>query len=102
MFTFEDLIFVEDSGIQKALREIDQRDLALALKTANEELSDKILRNMSERARTLIKEEMEYMGPVKLRTVEEAQQKIVTIIRRLEDAGEIVINRGGGGDEIVV
>lgn len=102
MFTFEDLIFVEDSGIQKALREIDQRDLALALKTANEELADKILHNMSERARTLIKEEMEYMGPVKLRTVEEAQQKIVTIIRRLEDAGEIVINRGGGGDEIVV
>lgn len=103
MFTFDDLIKVEDSGIQKALREIDQRDLALALKTANEDLADKILRNMSERARTMIKEEMEYMGPVKLKNVEEAQMKFVSIIRRLEDSGDIVINRGGaGGDEIVV
>ena len=105
MFTFDDLIKVENSGIQKALREIDQRDLALALKTASDELADKILANMSERARTMIREEMEYMGPVKLKNVEEAQQKIVNIVRRLEDAGEIVINRGGaggGGDEIVV
>ncbi len=104
MFTFDDLIKVEDSGIQKALREIDQRDLALALKTANDDLAEKILRNMSERARTMIKEEMEYMGPVKLKNVEESQMKIVTIIRRLEDSGDIAINRGGagGGDEIVV
>ncbi len=104
MFTFDDLIKVENSGIQKALREIDQRDLALALKTASEDLSNKILGNMSERARTMIREEMEYMGPVKLRNVEEAQQKFVNIIRRLEDSGEIAINRGGAGgnDEIVV
>ena len=102
MFTFDDLIHVEDSGIQKALREIEQRDLALALKTANEDLSEKILHNMSERAREMIKEEMEFMGPVRLRTVEEAQQKIVSVIRRLEESGDIVISRGGGTDEIVV
>ncbi|MCC6697690.1 MAG: flagellar motor switch protein FliG [Candidatus Hydrogenedentes bacterium] len=102
MFTFDDLIHIEDSGIQKALREIEQRDLALALKTANEDLSEKILHNMSERAREMIKEEMEYMGPVRLRSVEEAQQKIVSVIRRLEESGDIVISRGGGTDEIVV
>ena len=102
MFTFDDLIHIEDSGIQKALREIEQRDLALALKTANEGLSEKILHNMSERAREMIKEEMEYMGPVRLRSVEEAQQKIVSVIRRLEESGDIVISRGGGTDEIVV
>jgi flagellar motor switch protein FliG len=104
MFTFDDLIHVDDSGIQKALRDIDQKDLALALKQANEEVTEKILRNMSERARDLIREEMEFMGPVRLRNVEEAQQKIVSAIRRLEEAGEIVIaGRGGGAeDEIVV
>jgi flagellar motor switch protein FliG len=104
MFTFEDLVYVDDSGIQKALREIDQKDLALALKTANDEVGDKLLKNLSERAREMIKEEMEFMGPVRLRNVEEAQQKIVAVIRRLEEAGEIVVSgRGGGGeDEIVV
>jgi len=103
MFTFEDLIRVDDQGIQKALREIEQRDLALALKAANEDMMEKMLRNLSERAREMIKEEMEYMGPVRLRQVEEAQQKIVGIIRRLEEAGEIVIEGGAGSeDEIVV
>ncbi|MBN2310058.1 MAG: flagellar motor switch protein FliG [Candidatus Hydrogenedentes bacterium] len=104
MFTFDDLVYVEDGGIQKALRELEQKDLALALKVANEEVSDKILRNMSERARDMIKEEMEYMGPVRLRNVEEAQQKVVGVLRRLEEAGEILIEgRGGGGeDEIIV
>lgn len=104
MFTFEDLIHVEDSGIQKALREIEQKDLALALKAANEEVTQKILKNMSERAREMIKEEMEYMGPVRLRNVEEAQQKIVGVIRRLEESGEIIIaGRGGGAeDEVIV
>jgi len=104
MFTFDDLIHVDDSGIQKALREVEQKDLALALKAANEEVTEKIFRNMSERARELIKEEMEFMGPVRLRNVEEAQQKIVAVIRRLEEAGEIIIQgRGGGGeDEIIV
>jgi flagellar motor switch protein FliG len=102
MFTFEDLAQVDDSGIQKALREIEQKDLALALKTANDDLREKILHNMSQRAREIIVEEMDYMGPVRLRQVEEAQQKIVAVIRRLEEAGEIVIAGGGGDDEIIV
>ncbi|GMV99644.1 MAG: flagellar motor switch protein FliG [Candidatus Hydrogenedentota bacterium] len=104
MFTFEDLVYVDDGGIQKALREVEQKDLALALKTANEEVRNKILRNMSERARQMITEEMEFMGPVRLRNVEEAQQKIVSIIRRLEESGEVIIQGRGGGnqDEIVV
>ena len=103
MFTFDDLVYVDDSGIQKALREVEQRELALALKSANEDIANKIYRNLSERAREMIKEEIEYMGPVRLRQVEEAQQKIVGIIRRLEDAGEIVIEgRGGGGEDEIV
>lgn len=104
MFTFDDLIYVEDSGIQKALREIESKDLALALKSANEDVSDKVFRNMSERAREMIKEEIEFMGPVRLKNVEEAQQKLVAAIRRLEESGELIIEgRGGGGeDEIVV
>jgi len=104
MFTFDDLIYVEDGGIQKALREIESKDLALALKTSNEEVAEKIFNNMSERAREMIKEEIEFMGPVRLRNVEEAQQKLVSVIRRLEEAGELIIEgRGGGGeDEIVV
>ena len=104
MFTFDDLIFVEDSGIQKALREIESKDLALALKGSNEDVRDKVLGNMSERAREMILEEIEFMGPVRLKNVEEAQQKIVGAIRTLEEAGELIISgRGsGGGDEIVV
>lgn len=104
MFTFEDLVYVDDSGIQKALREIESKELALALKSANDEVRDKIFHNMSERAREMIKEEIEFMGPVRLRNVEEAQQKIVTVIRRLEEAGELMVQgRGGGGeDEILV
>ena len=104
MFTFDDLVYVDDSGIQKAMREIDQKDLALALKAANENISEKMLHNLSERAREMILEEMEFMGPVRLRQVEEAQQKIVSVIRRLEESGEIVVQgRGAGGeDEIIV
>lgn len=104
MFTFDDLIHVDDAGIQKALREIDQKDLALALKTANEELREKMLGNLSSRAREMILEEMEFMGPVRVRNVEEAQQKIVSVIRRLEETGEIVIQGRGAGaeDEIIV
>lgn len=104
MFTFDDVVFVEDGGIQKALREIDSKDLALALKGANEEVVEKIYRNMSERAREMIQEEIEFMGPVRLKNVEEAQQKIVSVVRSLEEAGELIIEgRGAGGeDEIVV
>ncbi len=104
MFTFDDVVYVDDSGIQKTLREIDQKDLALALKNANDDVTEKIYRNMSDRAREMIKEEIEFMGPVRLRNVEEAQQKIVAVVRRLEESGEVIISgRGGGGeDEIVV
>jgi len=102
MFVFEDINLVDDRGIQTVLKEIDNADLALALKTASDDLKQKILRNMSERASGMIQEEMEYMGPVRLTDVEAAQQKIVDIVRRLDDAGEIVIaGRGGGGDIIV-
>ncbi|MFP6582269.1 MAG: flagellar motor switch protein FliG [Candidatus Hydrogenedentota bacterium] len=104
MFTFDDLVFVEDGGIQKVLREIESKDLALALKAANDDVRAKVLHNMSERAREMIIEEIDFMGPVRLKYVEEAQQKIVGVIRVLEEAGELIISgRGsGGGDEIVV
>jgi flagellar motor switch protein FliG len=102
MFVFEDLILVNDKGIQQVLKEIDNEVLALALKTASDELKDKIFRNMSERAATLIKEDMEYMGPVRLSDVEQAQQKIVDVVRRLEEAGEVIIQGRGGEGEVVV
>jgi flagellar motor switch protein FliG len=101
MFVFEDILQVQDQGIQAVLKEVENDELALALKTASEELKDKLFRNMSERASELILEEMEYMGPVRVSDVEAAQQKIVDIVRRLEDAGEIVIAGRGGGDDIV-
>ena len=102
MFVFEDINLVDDRGIQTVLKEVDNADLALALKTASDELKEKIFRNMSERAAAMIKDEMEFMGPVKLADVEMAQQKIVDIVRRLDDAGEIVIaGRGGAGDIVV-
>ena len=83
------------------LRDVDNNDLATALKGANEEVQSVIFRNMSKRLATMIQEDMEFMGPVRLKDVEEAQQKIVNIIRKLEDSAEIVISRGGG-DEIIV
>ncbi|MBI2432628.1 MAG: flagellar motor switch protein FliG [Candidatus Hydrogenedentes bacterium] len=104
MFTFDDLVYVDDSGIQKALREIESKDLALALKASSEEVGNKVFKNMSERAREMIREEIQFMGPVRLRNVEEAQQKIVAIIRRLEESGELIVQGRGGGaaDEILV
>jgi flagellar motor switch protein FliG len=102
MFVFEDIMLVDDKGVQQVLKEIDQEDLALALKTASEELKEKVFRNMSERAATLIREEMEYMGPVRISDVESAQQKIVDVVRRLEDAGEIIIQGRGGEEDIIV
>ena len=83
------------------LRDVDNNDMALALKSANEQVQASIFNNMSKRLAVMIKEDMEFMGPVRMKDVEEAQQKIVNIIRKLEDSGEIVISRGGG-DEIVV
>jgi flagellar motor switch protein FliG len=102
MFVFEDILLVNDKGIQSVLKEVETADLALALKTANADLRDKIFRNMSERAAQLIKEEMEYMGPVRLSDVEAAQQRIVDVVRRLEDAGEIIISGRGGERDLIV
>lgn len=104
MFTFEDIIHVDDAGIQRALREIESKDLALALKGSNDDLRAKIYRNMSARAAEMIKEEIEFMGPVRMKNVEEAQQKIVTVLRRLEESGELIVSGRGGGDadEILV
>lgn len=101
MFVFEDIVLLDDRAVQKVLREVDTSVLAKALKAVDEEVKEKIFKNMSKRAAQLLKEEMEFMGPIRLRDVEEAQQQIVNIIRRLEEAGEIIIARGGE-DEIVV
>ena len=101
MFVFEDLVTLDDRSIQRVLKEVDMRDLALALKTASEEVTNRVFKNISSRAREMIKEDMELMGPVRLRDVEDAQQKIVNNIRQLEESGEIVIARGGE-DEIIV
>ncbi|MEI7640432.1 MAG: flagellar motor switch protein FliG [bacterium] len=95
MFVFDDLLLLDDRTIQHILREIDSKDLVLALKGASEECKNKILKNMSSRARQMILEDMEVMGPVRLKNTEEAQQKIVNVIRQLEEMGEIVVARGG-------
>lgn len=101
MFVFEDILLLDDRAIQRVLRDVDNNDLGVALKAANEEVQNVIFKNMSKRLAAMIKEDMEFMGPVRMKDVEEAQQKIVGIIRKLEDSAEIVISRGGG-DEIVV
>ncbi|MFQ5657768.1 MAG: flagellar motor switch protein FliG [Candidatus Methylomirabilales bacterium] len=98
MFTFEDLMLVDDRGMQRVLREVNQRELAIALKTASEELRTKVLKNMSERAAIMLREEMEDLGPVRLREVEEEQQRMVALVRVLQEAGEIVV-RGRGAEE---
>ncbi len=95
MFLFEDIIVLDDRSIQQVLRDVDSKELAMALKGTSEEVQDAIFRNMSERAALNIKEELEFMGPVRVKDVEDAQQKIVAVIRRLEEAGSIVIVRGG-------
>jgi flagellar motor switch protein FliG len=101
MFVFEDIVLLDDRAIQKVLREVDTAELAKALRGVEAEVQDKIFRNMSKRASQLLKEEMEYMGPIRIKDVEETQQKIVSIIRKLEDSGEIVVARSGE-DEMVI
>jgi flagellar motor switch protein FliG len=101
MFVFEDIVMLDDRSIQKVMREVDQQELSKALKSVDAEVQDKIFRNMSKRAAQMLKEDMEFMGPIRLKDVEEAQQKIVSIIRHLEDTGEIVVARAGE-DELVV
>jgi flagellar motor switch protein FliG len=102
MFVFDDIVTVTDSGIQRALKEIESRDLMLALKAANEDVKSKIFRNMSNRTGEMIKEDMEYLGPVRLRDVEAAQMRIVDVIRCLEDAGEIIVMSREDEDQFVV
>jgi len=102
MFVFEDIMLVDDKGIQSVLKEVDNDELALALKTASAELQAKVFNNMSERAAAMIKENMEYMGPVRVSDVESAQQRIVDIVRRLEESGDIIIQGRGGDSDLIV
>ena len=101
MFVFEDILLLDDRSIQRVLREVDNNDLSIALKGSNEDVQNAIFNNLSKRLAVMIKEDMDFMGPVRMKDVEEAQQKIVNIIRKLEDSSELVISRGGG-DEIIV
>ena len=102
MFVFEAILLLDDRAIQRVLRDVENSDLGLALKGANEQVQNAIFNNLSKRLAVMIKEDMEFMGPVRMKDVEEAQQKIVNVIRKLEENQEIIISRGGGGDEIVV
>ncbi len=101
MFVFEDIVTLDNRSIQRVIRDVENEDLQLALKVANEEVREVVFKNMSQRMAETFRDEMEFMGPVRLRDVEEAQTRIVSVIRRLEEAGEIVIARGGGDDIIV-
>jgi flagellar motor switch protein FliG len=101
MFVFEDIVTLDNRAIQRVIRDCENEDLLLALKVSSDEVKEIVFKNMSQRMVESFKDEMEFMGPVRLRDVEEAQSRIVSVIRRLEDAGEIVIARGGGDDIIV-
>ncbi len=101
MFVFEDILTLDNRSVQRTLREVDNQDLTMALKGASEEVKNRIFKNVSSRAAEMLKENMEYMGPVRLREVEEAQQRVVAIIRQLDETGEIIISRGGE-DAIVI
>jgi flagellar motor switch protein FliG len=101
MFVFEDIVKLEDRAIQRILREVDTKDLAMSLKGTKEDVKEKIYKNMSERAQGMLKEEMEYMGPVRAREVQEVQSKIVAVIRTLEVAGEIIVSRENNEDELI-
>jgi flagellar motor switch protein FliG len=101
LFVFEDIIRLDDRSLQRVLREVDMKELGLALKGATEELRVKFFKNMSKRAAEMLQEDMDYMGPVRVKDVEDSQQKVVNVVRSLEEAGEIVI-AAGGEDELVV
>lgn len=101
MFIFEDVTALDNASIQRIIREVDQKDLALALKGSSDEVKERIFRNVSKRAAEMLKEDVELMGPVRLREVEEAQQRIVSVVRKLDETGEIIISRGGE-DAIIV
>ena len=101
MFVFEDILLLDDRSIQRVLRDVENADLELALKSSTEEIQNVVFRNLSKRLAAMIKEDMDFMGPVRMKDVEDAQQKIVAVIRKLEDSGDIVISRGGGDDIVV-
>lgn len=101
MFVFEDIVNLEDRAIQRILREVDTKDLAMSLKGTKEDVKEKVYKNMSERAQAMLRDEMEYMGPVRAKEVQEIQTKIVGIIRTLEVAGEIIIARDNNEDELI-
>ena len=101
MFVFEDIIIIDDRSIQRLLREIDTKNLAMALKGTKEEIKDKIFKNMSERAKKMLTDDMEYLGPVRAKEVQEAQTGIVNAIRNLEATGEITITRASVEDELI-
>jgi flagellar motor switch protein FliG len=102
MFVFEDILLVDDKGVQQVLKEIDAQELSLSLKTASDEVKEKFFRNMSERAVRLVLEEMEYMGPVRLGQVDAGQQRIAEVVRRLEEDGEVSVRGRSGEEEVVV
>ncbi|HWR81825.1 MAG TPA: flagellar motor switch protein FliG [Candidatus Deferrimicrobium sp.] len=102
MFVFEDITLLDDRSIQRVLKEVETKDLALSLKAASEELKGKIFANVSERVAVMIKEEMEFMGPTRLSDVEAAQSRIVDAVRRLEEEGQIIVSGRGGKEEIIV
>jgi flagellar motor switch protein FliG len=101
MFTFEDLVDVDERGLQRLVQEVEQKDLVLALKAAGETVVAKIFKSMSERTAAIVKQEMEFLGAVRLKDVEEAQRKVVAAARKLEEAGEIIVIGRGGGDQVV-
>lgn len=102
LFAFEDIVNIDDFSIRRILQEVDNKELALALKGAHEEVSSKIFTNLSQRAGETLKEDIDLLGPVRVREVEEKQKKIVQVIRRLEEAGQIVIARGGGQNDVII
>jgi len=102
MFVFDDMMLLDDKSLQRVMKEIDVKDLSMALKGTTEELKEKCFNNVSERVATLIQEEMDFMGPVRLRDVEEVQQRIVDVVRSLEEDGEIVISGKGGAEDALV
>ena len=101
MFVFEDIILLDDRAVQQVLKSVESKDLSLALKGSSEDVSEKVFKNMSKRAADMLREDMEFAGPVRVKDVQESQQRIVAVIRKLEETGEIVIARGGE-DEMIV
>ena len=101
MFTFEDLINVDGRGLQRLITDVEQKDLVLALKAAGEQVAQKIFKNMSERTASIVRQEMEFLGPVRLKEVEEAQRRIVGVARKLRESGEIIVVGQEGGDQVV-